>query len=746
MICYDLIKNMAKKKQKKENKKKKGVKVKLINKKVSVADRLHLKEETIKAIYGFILLFFSIFLMGAAWGYAGKIGSFIFDNLNIFLGIGYYLVPLIFFILSILFFKNIQKPFRKVQIFGSFLFILSGLNFLDLVFENGGYLGSILSSGQEYLGYPMAIIFALILFVISLIIIFDGIPKIKLSKTRYVEIEEDIDEKKLSKKEKQKIEKTANKEEQKDNNKNLEQAENERKKKFALTKPEKKKSKNDVDVMEQKLKSFLGADLPLPPLKLLNKTFGKIDSGNVEEKAEIIKKTLSSFGIRVEIEGAEVGPTITRFTLRPASGVRVSKISALSDDLALALAAKSVLVEAPIPGKALVGIEIPNDSRATVGAYEIIGSPEFQNSKYILPMALGKDVAGNVMVASLEKSPHLLISGTTGSGKSVTLHTIIISLLYKHGPDSLKFILVDPKMVELPVYNNIPHLLTPVITDAKKTILALRWAVKEMDRRLEVMSEDGVRNIADYHKKVVKAYKGDKENAPEPIPYIVFVIDELSDIMQQFPKELEAGIVSIAQKARAAGIHLILSTQRPSVDVVTGLIKANIPTRIALRVSSSTDSKTIIGKGGAEKLLGQGDMLLMAEGMNKATRLQSVFISDAEVKAIVKFLKKAYKTLLNEDISLQPENEVIIKKEQEVVAMPSQEIDFNEDDFDLDSLFQQAVDEVIATGKASTSYLQRRLSIGYSRAAKIIDQLEEKGIVGPANGSKPRNVLIGEEE
>lgn len=527
----------------------------------------------------------------------------------------------------------------------------------------------------------------------------------------------------------------------------------EEKKIFKISAFEKNKSKEEAVSMTEKIKSnatiFSKGELVLPPTSLLSKDKGKVDAGDIKERANLIKSTLFSFGISVEIEAVSVGPTVTRYSLRPAVGVKVSKIAALSDDLALSLAAKSIIIQTPIPGQSLVGIEIPNKNATMVGAGSLFSSGEFQNSEFDIPLAIGRDIAGDVSVIGMEKTPHMLIAGATGAGKSVTVHAILNSMLYKHGPDSLKLILIDPKRVEMTLYEGIPHLLTPVIKDPKKAILSLRWAINEMERRYEVLEKYGLQNILSYHNNILKKAKNKKEKMgdsfdeemPEAMPYIVIVIDELADIMQQYPKELESGIVSIAQKARAIGIHLILSTQRPSVNVVTGLIKANIPTRLALQVSSAIDSKTILDQGGAEKLLGKGDMLYMTGSMAKPVRVQSSFISEEEIKSVVRFIKKTYKDVLGEEISLGNEDQ----KAQEVSVF-NNEISFEDEDFDSDPLLKDAVEEVVKSEKASTSYLQRRLGIGYARAAKLIDIMEEKNIIGPANGSKPREVILKKEE
>jgi S-DNA-T family DNA segregation ATPase FtsK/SpoIIIE len=479
-----------------------------------------------------------------------------------------------------------------------------------------------------------------------------------------------------------------------------------------------------------------------PPLSLLQKDSGKPAYGDLKANATIIKRTLAEFGITVEMDEVSVGPSVTRYALKPAQGVKLSKIASHRQELAYALEAESIRIEAPIPGKSLVGIEIPNEKKTTVGLASLLQDGGWNDPKPLL-LALGKGVSGNTVFGNLAKMPHLLIAGTTGSGKSVMVHAIINSLLFRNSPYDLKFIMVDPKKVELTLYNNIPHLYTPVITNAKVTIRTLNWAVNEMERRYDVLESFAERDIASYHKnifqKAVAKSKGD-ENAdlPERMPYIVIVIDELADIMMSYPKELESAIVRLAQKSRAVGIHLILSTQRPSVNVITGLIKANIPSRIALKVASQIDSRTIIDTAGAEQLLGQGDLLFTSAENPKQERIQSAFVSDGEVKAVVEYLKKSYRDMLPDaiDIESTPGSSV------SVIYGADFEKDSSSGGDSDDDLYEEAKEIVISSQKASTSYLQRRLKIGYSRAARLMDILEERGVIGAGDGSKPREVLV----
>jgi S-DNA-T family DNA segregation ATPase FtsK/SpoIIIE len=436
-----------------------------------------------------------------------------------------------------------------------------------------------------------------------------------------------------------------------------------------------------------------------------------------------------------------IGPTVTRYALKPAEGVRLQKIVSLQTNLELALAAHPVRIEAPIPGKSLVGIEVPNMSKATVGLAELIGAKEFSESDKPLLFALGRGISGRSYYTDLSKAPHLLVAGTTGSGKSVALHAIITSFLYRNGPQSLKFIMVDPKRVELSMYNGIPHLITPVITNAKKTIMALKWAVKEMERRYQILESEGRQSIVSYHEHVVKPAIEKKltdEEAPDPMPYIVIIIDELGDLMQVYPKELESEIIRLAQMSRAVGIHLILTTQRPSKQVITGLIKANVPSRIALQVASNMESRIILDSGGAEHLLGAGDMLYQSAEMSKPSRIQSAFISEKEVKGVASYLQQQYEGELPDEIDVTaPQNHDTIF---DADIMRDETLDND------DSVYEEAREAVIKAGKASTSYLQRRLRIGYSRAARIMDQLEQEGVIGPQDGARPRDVLIREND
>lgn len=502
-------------------------------------------------------------------------------------------------------------------------------------------------------------------------------------------------------------------------------------------KPNEKKAdkSKEFTVSKEAMESGIN-DYKLPSVELLSlpkkKSTADI-SGELKENAQRLIETLRSFNVNATITNISRGPTVTRYELKPAAGVRISKITNLADDIALNLAATHVRIEAPIPGKAAVGIEVPNTVKNTVSMRELIDTPEFYEQRSLLSAGIGKDIAGNCVYCDIAKMPHLLVAGTTGSGKSVCMNSIITSILYRAKPDEVKFLMIDPKQVEFSKYANIPHLLVPVVTDPRKAAGALGWAVSEMLQRYQKLSQVGVRDIEGYNKYV------QKHEDMESMPKICIFIDEFADLMMAAPKEVEDSVCRLAQMARAVGMHLVIATQRPSVDVITGLIKANISSRIALTVSSQIDSRTILDAAGAEKLLGHGDMLYNPIGASKPLRVQGCFISDEEVEALCDFVKNQGESQYDEEIA----------KEIEAKAVQDKKSSPFEDDGDaeqLDVLFDKAVDIVLETGTASTSFLQRKLSVGYARGAKIIDQLEEKGIIGPANGSKGREILINRQQ
>lgn len=694
-----------------------------------------LKEETVEAITAVVFLLIGVFLTFAAFGSAGFLGEAVYKISNFLFGIGYYLIPIILFGLGISFLASLKHNLAITKIVGAIFIFISGLGIVDLVFSKGGLIGDKLSMILEkLLGFWVALIFLFSILLISVLVIFNLSLKVDFKKIFAKK------EKSLTEEEDAILMRGIEKNTPQENPIDDEDDEDAQVPVVAPT-PSPAPSTKPSGLIFFAKRSAQQTFTP-PPLSLLQKDSGKPEVGDVKANANIIKRTLSNFGIQVEMDEVSIGPSITRYALKPAEGVKLSRIVALQNDLSLALAAHPLRVEAPIPGKSLVGIEIPNSTKTTVGLGSLIKDPAFNDPSKPLSVCLGKGITGKATIANFAKMPHVLIAGATGSGKSVTIHAVVTSLLYKNHPDQLKFIMVDPKRVELTLYNKIPHLLTPVITDAKKAILALKWAAKEMDRRYDLLEENAVRDIQSYHANILEpALKKAKDNpeaeVPENMPYIVVIIDELADIMQSYPRELESAIVRLAQMSRAVGIHLLISTQRPSVNVITGLIKANIPTRVALQVASQIDSRTILDMPGAEKLLGAGDMLYLSGDMSQPIRLQSAFITESEVKSVVEWLQNQYKDEIgvsNIDLGGNANND---PNPMDAIAAAGGFDDPGDDD----DLYNEARRVVIEAGKASTSYIQRKLRVGYSRAARLIDLLEERGVVGPADGSKPRDVI-----
>ncbi len=702
-----------------------------------------LREETIEAVMAIVFIVFAIFLTFAAFEKAGVLGSAIFKGFTFLFGIGYYLIPVILIGLGVSFLASLKHNMAIPKIVGAFFIFVSGLGIVHLIFSRGGFVGNLISTPLEkMLDFWVTLISLFAVLLISVIIVFNLSLKIDWQNMFAKKETEEDDEpevtiKGLPKEEEPKaVAASATDDEDDDVPVN--------------TPPEINPSTKPTGLIFFSKRSPNQTFTP-PPMSLLQKDSGRPEVGDVKANANMIRRTLANFGIQVEMDEVSIGPSVTRYALKPAEGIKLSRIVALQNDLALALAAHPLRIEAPIPGKSLVGIEIPNSTKTTVGLGSLLTDKAFQESDKPLNVCLGKGITGLPMFANLAKMPHALVAGSTGSGKSVTLGALIVSLLYRNHPDQLKFIMVDPKRVELTLYNKIPHLLTPVITDAKKAILALKWAAKEMDRRYDVLEENAVRDIQSYHETILKpaldaAKKNPNEEIPESMPYIVVIIDELADIMQTFPRELEAGIVRLAQMSRAVGIHLIISTQRPSVNVITGLIKANIPTRVALQVASQIDSRTILDMPGAEKLLGAGDMLYLSGEMSQPRRIQSAFISEGEVKKVVDWLQNQYKDEVSNGLDLTGGGTAIdsVGPMDAVISAGGFDGFGHEDEGgeDDDPLYEEARRVVIEAGKASTSYIQRKLRVGYSRAARLIDILEDKGVVGPADGSKPREVLV----
>lgn len=681
------------------------------------------------------------FLMLAYVGGGGNFGADVYAALNWVLGVGYLLLPLSLILLAILIFRSVEKHFGWLQFFCMAVFLLSGLGMVNLAFPSrGGILGEAVSSPLvAAVDITATVIFLLAFLIASLVVAFDiHLPELVAAlRDRMSGDEDDENEKEDTDEDDVEDAEVVGLPEE-----DSEQEDEDDIKKAPAPMPVKEdraavKTFDSGGVTEGfPIIASTGGTYTPPPISILAKNKGKPEVGDVKANMNIIKRTLQNFGIQVEMDEASIGPTVTRYAMKPAEGVRLSKIVALQSNLELALAASPVRIEAPIPGKSLVGVEVPNIARTTLGLAPLVSDEAYANSDKPLLMALGRSITGQPHYADLAKMPHLLVAGTTGAGKSVAIHDFIVSLLYRCGPERLRFIMVDPKRVELTGYNNIPHLLTPVITDAKKAILALKWLAKEMDRRYGVLEQCGVRDIASYHNNIVapalERISSDTP-LPEAMPYIVLIIDELADIMTAYPRELETGIVRLAQMSRAVGIHLILSTQRPSVKVITGLIKANIPARVAFQVASQIDSRTILDGPGAEKLLGAGDMLFLSGEMSKPRRIQAPYISEEEVKKVVSYIAKNSEGTVSEiDFS---QGEKVAGGTDPIFASMA------EDDDEGDELYPEAKRTVIEAGKASTSYLQRKLGVGYARAAKLIDMLEDRGVIGPADGAKPREVI-----
>ncbi len=724
----------------------------------------HPKTDTTQTIVSICLIVFGILIAMAGFAKAGKFGEWFYHLFDeILFGVGFWLMPIILLMLgfSLLRFQN---GLGKLKTAGGILAFVSGLGIISLLNGDGGNVGSWIAQGLEWaLGIEASLVVLTAFVIIALILIFQFSWKDITSLFHKKTLDEELEEMNEQIYEEEELDKdTAVKVPvQSSVDKDRDDSEKDRMDKNVIKdlkdKIAKKDNKdNSVDIIRKPREEFGRVFLP-PPLTLLSADKGRAGSGDMKANAVKIQQTLRNFNITVEIAGITPGPSVTQYAIKPAQGIKLTKITALQNDLALALAAHPLRIEAPIPGKSLVGIEIPNSTKTTVGLRTLFESADFQNSTDPLFVSLGKDIYGKAHFTNLAKMPHLLVAGTTGSGKSVMIHTLITSLLYRNSPDDLKFIMVDPKMVEMTLYKGIPHLLTPVITQAKGAMMALRWATTEMDRRYGTLEAHSVNNIQSYHKNVLIPYLKDKKDseeetedgAPERMPYIVIVIDEMADLMSSFPKEIEAPIVRLAQKGRAAGIHIVLSTQSPRKEVITGLIKSNIPATAALRVRNYTESGIIMGENGAESLLGQGDMLYKDLSTPKPVRLQSAFISENEIKDVVSYLKRQYEDVIQETIALS--NDKKANRDDEVgvstISMPFDPIKDMErkaqEAEDIgDDKYEEAKEAVISARKASTSFLQRKLGVGYSRAAKLIDILEEQGVVGPANGSKPREILL----
>ncbi len=702
--------------------------------------KLNLSPETKQSIASIVLLILGIVLGLSLFDLAGTLGVYFNDFARLILGVLRPLAPVLLLLWGYFLLRPSKYTLRFSSYFGLVLFLLSFTGLVHLL----GYNQDLIYAAQNHLGGGYAgLLFSLLFFktmgllagaavlvaftVIALFLLFNTSfsqlsahgSKVKGFWQKFNDL---IFQFKIKKAQKKKEEMfnggSESTEEPQFSSKEVEIVQepnaSKNKSKWEKETPEEKEEKE----LSEGVEKFKESKIDIP-FNLLNGKTGVPDGGDIAANKLIIKKTLENFGIDVEMAEAQVGPTVTQYTLKPADGVKLSRITGLQNDLALALASHPIRIEAPIPGRSLVGIEVPNTSKAIVPLRDVIVSEQFKSRKSNLMVALGKDVMGRPWLADLKKMPHILIAGATNSGKSVCINSLILSFLFQNSPGDLKFILVDPKRVELPIYNGIPHLLTPVITDVKKTVNALRWAIKEMERRFEILSQS--------HKRNLESYNADM---PEPMPYIVIVIDELADLMAAASAEVEAAIIRLAQMARAVGIHLVLATQRPSVDVLTGLIKANITARIAFSVASLVDSRTILDMSGAEKLLGRGDMLYISAELGKPVRLQGAFASDEEIKRVIDYLH---------DRS-EPEYIDGIVERQQFENANFGEFDDSEGG---DSLLGEAKEVIIQAKKASASLLQRRLRVGYARAARILDLLEQQGFIGPGDGAKPREVLGG---
>lgn len=728
-----------------------------------------------RGIIAVILSVLGVIIILSFFEKAGVIGIILNDYILSFLfGSIRYTAPAVIFILAWFLIRDIKYYYRPTHGIGAFIFFMALSSVMHLKFETsdmwiqslegngGGVFGMLAWPMKEYVGMAASYVILIGLVVISVFLIFNTsitafilinkklfaglgwfgrliievVKKLFVLKNRngQVKIEGDYEEHEDSEEENEDEEDGEYEEDEEEDKQNkrgffrkkIDNEENGDENYDANDNNDEENKKHTASHSNDGVWSKPVIIKNLPPLHLLSDKRGKPTSGDIKANAQIIRNTLGEFGIGVDMGEIRVGPTVTQYSLKPYKGIKLSRITALSNDLSLALAAHPIRIEAPIPGKPLVGIEVPNQKAAQVSFKELLESKEFRSRQHNLMIALGKDVAGKAWFADLPRMPHLLVAGATGSGKTVCINTILMSLLYQNTAAELRMIMVDPKRVELTLYNGIPHLLTPVITNVQKTVNALKWTIGEMDRRFEMLAQSKNRDVTSYNQKYP-----DKK-----IPQIIFVIDELADLMASAANEVEAGIIRLAQMARAVGIHLILATQRPSVDVITGLMKANIPARIAFSVASQIDSRTILDTPGAEKLLGRGDMLFQTAELSKPIRIQGAFISEDELKHVVDYLKGDAIPEYDESITEKPKHGSITGT-LNLFGGPSD---------DQDPLFAEAKQAIVQAKKASASFLQRKLKIGYARAARILDELEEAGIIGPAHGAKPREILMTNEQ
>jgi len=678
---------------------------------------LHLRTKRwIKATVMFLI---AVIVSLSFWEKAGKGGAMFLGGTRFLIGQTVFTIPVLFLLAGLMFMQPKNKSKFLPVFLGIFILIfgLAGiLGAQDLTQKDGGWLGYLMA--QLVVG-SFGILVANIIFGAIIIV---GLLIFSQSLWHLRPVQEEGAEKKPSLFSKLMPEKPTVLKIKEPETKN--EVNREAQPRVSLF----KNNKSEPEKVENKRP--LKDDFVLPPVDLLTNNETTPTSGNIKQNSIIIQKTLENFGIPVEMVEANVGPTVTQYAFKPAEGVKLSKITTLSNNLSLALAAHPIRIEAPIPGKSLVGIEIPNKTRSTVALRNLVADSGFQNSPASLLFVLGRNVSGGPTYADIAEMPHLLVAGSTGTGKTIFLNSLILSLLYRNSPQKMKLIMVDPKRVEFQHYNHLPHLLCPVIYDANKTVNALNWLVKEMQRRFEVFSEIPTRNLDTYNKnKGVIA-------AGRTLPLIVLIVDELADLMAAKGREIEAGIVRLAQMARATGIHLVLATQRPSVEVITGLIKANITSRITFQVASQVDSRTVLDAAGAEKLLGMGDMLFISAKSIRPRRIQGPYVSEDDVRKVAEFIGKQNGKIDNSEAAVLSRS---LQDQLEASEERGGEVSFDSDS--NDSLFEESKRIILETKKASASFLQRRLKVGYSRAARLIDMLEERGVVGPADGAKPREVF-----
>lgn len=688
-----------------------------------------LHAETKNSIWAISFICVAVILTLAGFAEAGPAGAVIYQGLDTLLGWGYFILPATLLFAAAVFLLSRQKRILATTLIGSTLLILSVLGLIELLSPtHGGWLGLVFGSLRVPFGNIAATTIDIFILIISVLVTANVPLKVTWPWERGADDEDGAaeDETPLlvtgTEEEKPASEKTASAKDEK--NKKDAPAED-------LAVVHAKNGDELGKAAKKPMKAPIFTNYVPPSLSLLKADTSKPTTGDLLAHANIIKRTLDSFGIPVEMGEINVGPAVTRYTLKPAEGVKLSRITSLNQDLALALAAHPIRIEAPIPGKSLVGIEVPNKSAALVRLGSLMNYPEFQASGP-LGFVLGRDVSGEPIFANIEKMPHLLVAGATGSGKSILVHSLITSLLYKNSPATLRLALIDPKRVELSMYDGIPHLITPVITENKKALGVLKWAIQEMERRYEILQRAGSRDVKSYNAK---------SRPEDQLPFILIGIDEMADLMGSFGREVEGAVVRLAQMARATGIHLLLATQRPSVEVITGLIKANIPARVALQVASQVDSRTILDGAGAEKLLGHGDLLFLSAELSKPKRIQGSYITEEELKSVVDFIKTNNKVEMPAE-SPEGDGEENIDK-----AGPITPAGFDhfinasgESDEDEDDLLDEALATVRDAKKASASLLQRRLKVGYARAARLLDIMESGGYIGPGDGAKPRDV------